>query len=85
MQQRPELTTIETTIIHAQKKCKRVDEALKEAEKEKKENEAKLPSIKKELQTVEANLEKLKERQRKANEDSGFALDEDDIKEYSKL
>lgn len=85
MQQRPDLTALETTILHAQKKCKRVEEALRDVTKEKNENEAKLPSIRKELASVEKSLEELKEKQRKANEESGFALDEEDIKEYSRL
>lgn len=56
-----------------------------EVEKEKNEKASKLPSLRKELEAVEISLKKLQEEQQKINEESGFVLDEDDIKEYSKL
>lgn len=57
----------------------------REVEKERKEKDDKLPSLKKELEAVETSLKRLQEEQRKATEQHGFSLDEDDIKMYSKL
>lgn len=83
--QRPDLLALETTIAHAQKKCKKAEGIAIEVEKEKKEKESKIPSLRKELEAVEASLKRLQEEQQKASEEHGFALDEDDIKQYSKL
>ena len=83
--QRPELLTIETTMTYAQKKSKLAEDKAKEVEKDKKEKESKIPSLRKELEAVENSLKRLREEQQKASEEHGFALDEDDIKLYSKL
>lgn len=54
-------------------------------EQEKKEKETGLSSRRKELEAVETSLKRLQEEQKEASEEHGIALDEDDIKQYSKL
>lgn len=83
--QRPELTAIEETIKHAEKKHKRAEDAYAEVMKEKKSKEDKIPSLKKELEAVEMELKALQKKQKKESEATGFSLDEEDIKEYTKL
>lgn len=79
------MTAIDETIKHAQKKYKRAEDACAEIMKEKKSKEDKIPSLKKELEAVETELTELQKKQKKESEATGFSLDEENIKEYTKL